>query len=324
VEIPALLRDLGADPSAVLRILQSVGLDADAIADPDGDVPCLKAAQLLGACASHTGCAHFGLLAGQRWNLSHFGAVGRLMRHSRTVGDALRVLTTYQGLHSDVAAAFVLEREGTTSLGYAIYGPRIPHQDQIYDLALAFTANILKALCGPRWSASEVVISRTAPADGTPYRQFFQAPVRFDYEHSAVWFPTAWKRSPIASANPDVRRDLLAAIEASGQSLLVPRLHRLLRLQLLEGKCSGDDLARTLSLHRRTLNRRLKEQGTTFQHVLDEVRFEVAQQLLADTHLAIDDIAAALCYGEVSAFIHAFRRWSGTTPAQWRRTAAFA
>ncbi len=88
---------------------------------------------------------------------------------------------------------------------------------------------------------------------------------------------------------------------------------------LLAGKSSGDDLAQMLSLHRRTLSRRLRAQGTTFQKVLDEVRFEVACQLLEHTGAPIDQIATALCYADVSAFMHAFRRWSGTTPALWRK-----
>jgi AraC-like DNA-binding protein len=77
-----------------------------------------------------------------------------------------------------------------------------------------------------------------------------------------------------------------------------------------------------LELHRRTLNRRLKAQGTTFQAVLDGVRAEVACQLLEGTSTSLDDVASTLCYASVSPFMRAFRRWTGVTPGQWRRNAA--
>lgn len=319
VEIPGLLRELGADPALVLA---RAGLEANALDHADRMMPYLSAARLLNSCAEQTGCAHFGLLAGQRWRLSHFGVLGQLMKHSRSVREALRVLAVYQRLHSNVGAAFVLEHNGLLGLGYAVYGAGVPHQDQIYDLAIAFAYNILRELCGPQWSALEIVLSRPQPADAAAaYRKFFQAPVRFNHHHSAVWFAGNWGNRAIAGADPERRRALTAAIEAASGTELVSQLHRSLHLLLLEGKSSGDDLAQTLSLHRRTLNRRLKVLGTTFQKILDEVRFEMACQLLRHTDTPIEEIAAALCYGEVSAFTHAFRRWSATTPAQWRRTA---
>jgi len=90
---------------------------------------------------------------------------------------------------------------------------------------------------------------------------------------------------------------------------------------LLNGKTSGDDLALMLLMHRRTLNRRLRELGTTFQGVLDDVRFEAARQLLCYSEVSLDEIAASLGYAGVSPFMRTFRRWTGITPGQWRHRA---
>jgi len=99
---------------------------------------------------------------------------------------------------------------------------------------------------------------------------------------------------------------------------LVSQLRRALRILLLGGRSSGDEVAQILSMHRRTLNRRLRAQGTTFQEILDEVRFEAARQLLDTTSISLTDIAASLGYTESSAFSRAFQRWSGTTPTRRR------
>lgn len=320
VEIPALLRELGVDPTPVLT---KVELPAAALDHMDNRIAFAAADALLGECVARTGCPHFGLLVGRRWGLVQFGALGELMRNSRTVGDALRSMAVYQRLNSDAGAVFLLEQEGTVSMGYTVYRKDVRHPEQIYDGALAITFNLLRELCGPRFAASEVTFSRGEPLDPAPYRQHFRAPLRFDREHSAVRFPAHWQEQPISGADAARRRTLtatLATVDSGGHLIL--QLHRALRLLLLEGKSSGDELAQTLSLHRRTLSRRLRAQGTTFQSVLDEVRLEAARQLLKRTRTPIEEIAAALCYADVSAFTRAFRRWTGTTPAQWRKDGA--
>jgi len=318
VEIPGLLRQFGATPT---EVLSQAGLPAAALDHVENWIPFAAADRLLGECVKATGCAHFGLLVGGGWGLSYFGALGQLMQHSRTVGEALGNMAVYQRLNSDAGAAFLHEHEGTVSFGYAIYRKGVRHPDQIYDVAVAVACNLVRELCGPRWAASEVAFSRAEPVDQTPYRRHFRAPLRFDQDRSAVRFPADWQERAIPGADPERRRALAAALEAAESDSLVSHLHRALRLLLLAGKSSGDELAQTLSLHRRTLNRRLQAQGTTFQKVLDEVRLEVARHLLEHTRVPINEIAATLCYAEVSAFIHAFRRWTGTTPAQWRKTA---
>jgi len=320
VAIPALLREFGVEPSAVLA---KVKLTAEALEHIDSRISFEAADGLLGECVASTGCAHFGLLVGQRWGLSQFGALGELMRHSGTVGEALRCMAVHQYLNSDVGAVFLLEQEGTVSMGYALYRNNARHPEQVYDTALAITRNLLRELCGSRWGASEVTFSRPQPVDHGPYRQHFQAPLRFDRGQSAVRFPARWQELRLPGADAERCRALTTMLEAAdtgGQ--LVSRLQRALRLLLLAGKSSGDELAQTLSLHRRTLSRRLRAQGTTFQRVLDDVRFEVSCHLLEHTGTPIDQIATALCYGDVSAFMHAFRRWSGTTPALWRKAGA--
>ena len=88
---------------------------------------------------------------------------------------------------------------------------------------------------------------------------------------------------------------------------------------LIKGQSSGNEVAQILSLQRRTLNRRLRAEGTTFQKLLDEVRLDVTRQLLLQSQTPIEEIATALCYADVSAFMHAFRRWTGTTPARFRQ-----
>ena len=316
-----LLFELGANPASLLA---DVGLPPNALEDPENRVPYAALGQLLSEAARRTHCPHLGLLAGRMWRPSDLGLLGELALNSPTVGQALRNMAAHQHLNSGGGMCFLLERTGTVDFGYAIYHPDVQETDQIYDTVIAILFGCLREMCGPAWLPTEILMPRARLADVAPYRRFFKAPLRFDAEMCAIRFAAPWMSHPIQNADP---RRLQAAQECANRRShgeLVEQVFRALRLLLLNGRNSGDEVASMLSIHRRTLNRRLKAQGTSFRHVLDEVRFEVARQLLADSNIALDDVAATLGYAGVSPFMRTFRRWTGTTPAQWRRAAVAA
>ena len=216
-------------------------------------------------------------------------------------------------------ATFLLEKDGLATLGPVVYQKGTEHSDQIYDGAVAAMLAIMRELCGARWRPERVLFSHARPPDIGPYRRFFQAPCRFDSERTALVFPASVLEHRLADADSDRLKILEAQAQARDDFSLVFRLRRTLRTLLVAEGVSADEVAKLLSMHRRTLNRRLKAEGTTFQELLDEVRFEAACQLLDTARIPITAIAASLGYAETSAFSRAFRRWSGATPVQRRR-----
>jgi AraC-like DNA-binding protein len=99
---------------------------------------------------------------------------------------------------------------------------------------------------------------------------------------------------------------------------LTDDVRRVLRTELLKDSCSAASIARVFSMHRRTLHRHLRTEGLAFRQVANEIRFEIACELMENTDMALGQIAAILKYSELSAFTRAFRRWSGQTPSAWR------
>ena len=95
-------------------------------------------------------------------------------------------------------------------------------------------------------------------------------------------------------------------------------LRQVLRSELFRETCTAATIANLFSMHRRTLHRHLQAEGHTFRQVADAVRFEIACELLESTDIALNQLAAALQYSELSAFTRAFRRWSGQAPSAWR------
>ena len=315
-EIPSLLRELAADPTEVLT---SAGLDRDALDTLENRIPYVVAGRLLHECVVKTGCQHFSLLLGQRMRLSHLGLLGRLLRHSPTLGVAIRTFAVYQHLDNQGMAKVLLEKDDMATLGNIVYQTGAGHVDQIYDIDVAATLSVIRELCGPHFTPERVLFSHAKPTDVGPHRRFFQAPCRFDCERTALIFPASMLERRLVDADHKQFRILEAQAQARADFGLVLRLRRTLGTLLLAKPASGDEVAKLLSMHHRTLNRRLREEGTTFQKLLDEVRFEAACQLLDTARIPITEIAVSLGYAELSAFSRAFRRWSGTTPVERRR-----
>ena len=315
-DVPGLVQQLGVDPAVVLA---EAGVAPGTLDDANGRIAYADFARLLAAAAARTGCPHFGLLAGGAWHLSHLGATGDLIRHAPTVGEGLEEFVVHQHLNSGGGVAFLVKREGFAHLGYAIHAPVAVSTTPIYDGVLAAATNFIREIAGEAWCPSEVLLAHAAPADVAPYRRFFGTSVRFGAEFSALRFPAAFLERANAGADPRRLRLAREQVQAAGRATIVQEASRALRTLLLEGKGSGDDVAQALAIHRRTLNRRLHAEGTTFQKVLDTVRFAAAKEMLEDSRVAIPEIAAALAYSDYASFTRAFKRWTGNTPGAWRR-----
>jgi AraC-like DNA-binding protein len=318
VHLPGLLRELGQDPR---ELVASAGLDLGLFDDPEHLVSFVTMSHLLSVCADRTGCRHLGLLLGQRGGASDLGLVGQLAQNSPDVGSALHNLILHLHLHDRGGVPTLAVTDGVATLGYAVYQKGVVSAGNVYDAAIAVSFNIMRALCGPKWLPTEVLFSHARPVDIQPYRRFFRTRLRFDAWETALVFPAKWLQHPLPGADHQLRRILEAtieAIEANGDGDVVSQVRRVLRSLVLTGRGSVQQVADAFSLHRRTLNRRLRAQSTTLNALADEMRFELARQLLEDTGLTIIEIATALDYADRSAFTRAFRRWSGTTPAEWR------
>jgi AraC-like DNA-binding protein len=317
--LPGVVQDLGYDPRSIFA---SEDFRLEQFWDPDAEISYVAASKLLARCVAATGCAHLGLLLGERASPSSLGIAGFMLQAAPDVGTALRDLVCHLDLHDRGALASLSIAGRMTYLGYAIHLAGVEATDQIYDLAMAVVCQIMRGLCGSAWTPQEVLFSHQRPKDPEPYRQFFGAPLLFDADQSAVAFPTRWLEHPIASADPLLHRHLereADELHATQPTGVVDQLRRLLRRSLVVDNSEAPVIARQLGMHVRTLSRRLRAEGTSFRRELDDIRYEVARQMLADTMLPLPKIGMALGYADSTAFIRAFKRWSGASPAAWRK-----
>jgi AraC-like DNA-binding protein len=313
----AVLGELRTDPQS---ILDDAGLSHRLLKDRDYRLSATALGRLLSLCVERTNCPHFALLVGGKVTLSTLGELGPLMTVSETFGDALRVLQTYRRLQSSGAVLHLARAGDQVVLSY------LPYQGEagsglIAECALASLTHVLRELGGPDWALTEALIPRRAPADQSPYRSFFRSCVRFDQEAAALIFPAKLLSMRLVGSDAEVRLALkhnLRKAETNVRPDLIEDLRQMLRTELPKGRGSANDMARNLGLHKRTLSRHLKAAGTGFRTVADEVRFDVARQLVADTDIPLAQISAALDFSEPAAFTRAFQRWSGVSPSRLR------
>lgn len=317
--IPGLLRAHGHDPAPVLA---RCGLAPDAFDQPERRVPYRLAGAVFEQAALTSGREDFGLLVGQRFEIGHFGLLGRLLWRAATVGEALNDLYRYFHLQDRGGVAYLRRRDGTlVALGYSIVDADTPGASLVHDLVMAIGMRLMRGLAGERFAPRAVLLSRARPADVEPYRRFFAAPLRFDAARSELHFDRSWLQQRVAGADAadrDTARRAAVSVEAGVRPSMADRARAAAHVLLADGAVSAPSLADTLGLHERTLRRRLADEGTNIMDIIAAARFELSKQLLRDTQLPVERIAAALGYGDASAFVRAFRAWSAVTPGGWR------
>lgn len=320
IGLPSLLREHGIDADALVA---EVGLQAAAFDHPDNVIPFAKLGELAHLAAERTGLPDLGLRACMQTGLVMLGTVGYLVANSATVGAGLACLQSYLHLHDEGAAPYFQQEGSLAILGYEVLEPDLLGAEQIVFGALAIAANLLRQIGGAGLTLREINIAYRAPADTSAFVAHFAAPVRFDADRNAVVFDAACLEQPIAGANALLRDFLTTQLRENARigegNVAKDRIQRVMRTQLAMGCISQDEVARAFGMNRRTFARRLHERETTFRVLLDAVRFDAARGLLRGSNVSLEDVANRLGYADFTAFARAFRRWSGESPAVWRR-----
>lgn len=264
-----------------------------------------------------------GLHLAQTIPLGAFDLVEYCMRNSPDLATSYRKLTRWQRLLHD-GANYQLEIEGEVARIAHRPAPSLGVPPHASDFIMAKLLRIGQQLTGVAFEPRSVSFTYARPPDDSEHTRVFRAPVRFGQPHTQLELDRALLDLPIQGTDPN----LAAVLERYAQRRLeelpqstdwVDELRQRVR-QALQGTVpDASALARQMGLSPRTLSRRLHERGLTYQQVVDEARKELALRHLLNKDLKVLEVAFLLGFSEVSTFYRAFRRWTGTTPAAYRR-----
>jgi len=245
-------------------------------------------------------------------------------RSSASLASALERLVRYGRVISDrIAARVDVNGEGLL-LAFRDTGSTALHPGRA-EFALAAALKLARDSTGHEIIPQQVSFAHSAPADASEHRRFFRGPVRFGAGSTAMILSASDAARPMLGADEAlssvVRRRLekaLAERELQEAGPFSGRVRRLMVEHLGGTPLTPSTVARSLTVSRRTLSRRLADEDTSFRGILDDVRREFACALLQDRSLSVGDIAFFLQYSEPAAFHRSFRRWTGKTPLAFR------
>jgi AraC-like DNA-binding protein len=252
----------------------------------------------------------------------HFGVVGYAALACGTLAEALQRLERYHASVYDVNPAKVIAVPEGVAIEWGV--ERGKPGALVDETAIASLVQLARDMTGRYWPVHSVSFVNPAPLSTQPYEDFFGGHVVFNAPLTRLVFDHAYLALPLRKSDPA----LLALLDRQAEQLLqqvaalpaaVDAWRKTLVPLIREGQTSLAALAKAHHTSPRSLQRRLSEQGTSFQALLDDTRRHLAEKHLMDAKLDLAEIALLLGYSEQSAFTRAFRSWTGLAPAQWRR-----
>jgi len=309
-------RSRGVDGDALCR---DAGVSAASLAEPGARIPYEIIAQIGERALALTGDEAFGLhLASDVSRRDQIDAGLLLAMASPTVLIALEKVARYQRFWGDGDRTKLVRLSDGVAVRYALPGARGSYARHADECAMAEIALGVRALSGRDLAPRVVRFRHARPSSVEEHRALFRCPIEFGAAHTEIELDESACSTPMTHANAtfssifehEVAR-AIARLPAAAR--VSENVRATVRAALTSGGATLAATARMLRLSPRTLQRQLRAEQTSFADVLDAVRRELAGAYL-DRGLSIPDVAALLGYADVTAFHHAFRRWTGSTP----------
>jgi AraC-like DNA-binding protein len=328
---------LGRIVAKMLDFAEGAGLDRQALTvgadlggfdldQPDGRVPVSAQVALWLAIRRHTTDRAFGIKLGASLRARELGILGYAMFFSVNLRSALRRLVRYGELFNE-AIRFRFERPGgdTVLVLECPFGPWEEMQFAL-DARMAGLLSVTREITGVDLVPASVAFAYGRPTSVIEHSQFFRCPLSFGARNTRLSFKPRDLDLSIPRGDEQVAGYLSQHAEAVLSTLTktVAATHAVrsaIWASLSEGRPTLQGAAATLKVSARTLQRQLAEEGTSFTAELDHVRSEMAVAALRDRSVPIDEVAFLLGYAEPSSFYRSFRRWTGRSPHQYRRSA---
>lgn len=321
----ATIIDLGVSAGVPRGILVSA---ADAsekdLRDPDARLPVAAGIAVWEAITRRIPDPGFGVEAGAALRLRQLGLLGYVACFSATLREALRRIQRYGRLVTEEVEFSIRESrpQGTFAVSRTLLGSEQPLSQ---DYVLAGALQVSRELTAVEILPLEVNFTHRQPSSTIAYRQYFRCPLRFGTPTAGVTFRASDLSLPIVRADETLAGYLSDYADVKLASLVAGSTMRhtvraAIWSGLGDGKPSLERVATALRISPRTLQRRLSAEGTSLHRELEAIRQTMAAALLRDRSYSIADVAFLLGYSEPSAFFRSFKRWTGTTPRQFRTT----
>jgi AraC-like DNA-binding protein len=310
------------------EILRKAGIKPHLLNQRNARIPFRQHAALLELASIVTENSCFGLeLAAREIDPRDAGLLAYAALSSRTLGDAVKIIKRYLRVLNEAAEIRTAIQRDLAVGEFYFTDASVRTCTQATEFGLANFVRSMRFLTGIQLRPMEVGFAHPRNRDINKFEKFFGCPIRFGGRRNSIIISRHQLALPIATADERLLGiltgycDEILASRAKISADLRHEVERLIMKLLSRGEADTRRVAHELGMSVRTLARKLRESGASFAEILDELRADLARKYLGDVTLTVSQVTFLLGYSEVSAFNHAFKRWTGKTPSRWRAVA---
>jgi AraC-like DNA-binding protein len=312
----------------VAPLLKRVGLTPELIAEPEERLSVRSQIALLEEAAIALKDDRIGFTLARDFDLREIGLLYYVMASSQTLGDALRRIARYSKVTNE--ALVFGYREGNRLIINLSYSgvPRHSDRHQI-EFCMFAALRICRVLTGQNLVPQHFSFFHHRSEGAFEMARFVGTKVEFGADIDEFALNIDARGLPLIHSDHYLNDLLLKYCEAAlagrrgDMSQFRTRVENAISSLLPHGRVLVEDVARSLGMSERTLARKLSDEGLNFTEILQQLRRDLAVRYLDDRKLHVSKIAWLLGFHEVSAFTHAFKRWTGKTPSQMRAAGAY-
>jgi AraC-like DNA-binding protein len=324
-KFPELVRQLGGDPDALLSKFQ---IDPAILANRHAVIPHRSLVHLMERASVVLACPDFGMrLAAVQGGAKVLGPLEVAMRNSVTLGEAFRYCAGHFQAYSTAVQMCVEEdcADGSVFLRLELLVPKLPSHPQTVEHALLLLQHNALDFSGGQVRAHEIRVAHGPLSPLANYRSYFGADVRFGQSMNGLRFDRRDLDLPIPDGDPELYELATNFIEhrfPATEPVLSTRVRTIVERLLPTGNCAYGAVASMLGMHARTLQRRLRAEGASFEAIKDCVRRDIALRYLKQPAMPLIRVAEMLGYSETSMLSRSCYRWFSASPRQLRGRSA--
>jgi len=312
----------GGNPA---RVRSAAGLRPGDLLDPESMLDIDRLAAALSYAADDFADPAFGLHLGANFDLEALGLVTYAVLNAATAEIGMNNLVRYLGSLVHGVHPTLATRRGVSVLRITVDDADPYTWRHLHEAGVLGLVRMMRRLVGDAsWRPLGVSLAHVRPSNVSEHAKLFGVVPAFGTRVNAIRFDA----SVLSTEVPDADRSLLPVVEQRLQEVLqvdssdepwLAELHLQVASRLCDGHPSLPDIAPAIGVSARTLQRRLASRGVVYRNVVQQVRRRLALQYLEQSGTDLTEIAFLLGYAELSAFAHAFQRWTGRSPGAHRR-----
>lgn len=310
---PDLVAKLGGD-WATLSAAADLGIGENL--EPAILIEVTALTRFLTLAAEQLKCESFGLMLSQYQGFSVLGSLALLLESADTIGESLRDLATYFPVFTMGALIALVETNGGIEVNYELAaGTGLPHR-HITELGFGILVKEMRRHI-PGWEPEYITFRHAPPDNSTHHRQYLGNIIHFNADRNSIFIKREDLAQPTCVRSTQVHGELAAqysALRDATPGTVTAAVETIVRAFMAHETIHLSKAAAMLGMSRRTLQRKLAEDGTSLAEITDAVRADLALSYLQESRLKVTEIAEILQFSETSALSRAVVRWYGQSP----------